>query len=529
MAGFRTCTHPPITAALRARADELAIEENPLNGPDLSRAGSDAPVPMLRAAIRIGTKWKNGRTLRVRFLNGSDKQKSKVRQYANEWTKYANIKFDFVTAGRAEVRVNFDNSRSTWSAVGTECLAWPDDKPTVNFGDLPDAAPERNFSADILHEFGHVLGCIHEHQSPSFSIPWDKPVVYQYYKGLGMSRSEVDINVLNRSNPVGILSSEFDRDSIMLYPIPAEFTKGKYSSGDNWQLSAKDKMIIAEAYPPAPTPVFTFNTMEVRNWDDTGRKASKIQALVGDYSTAPSLAVGLNWLDVNGATNIRVKAHADRIKKNSAKIHIDTWSDTRLYSASCTWFHAAATDPDFQIGQFSTEDNKRVGDAPPKKTIGTVNFPRPYSSPPNVIVWLNELDLGVSSPTSGWRIRAQATDVTTKGFKFRLEAGGDTVPHLVGAAWIAHPADKVGVVSGTFSTSKKGIAKQSGQVSYPSRSFNSKPTVLAAFSSLNFGRSMSLRTMVATESSSSRNMKWRIETWSDGVLNSAEASYIAFI
>ncbi|RYP90313.1 hypothetical protein DL770_003536 [Monosporascus sp. CRB-9-2] len=533
MAGFRTCTQPPIAAERRVLADKLAVEENRLNGPSPSspehaRTGPDAGAPILRAAIRIGTKWKNGRTLRVRFLNGSDKQKAKVRQYAGVWTEYANIKFDFVFSGPAEVRVRFDDSRTTWSAVGTECLAMADSEATVNFGDLPDGSPERNFSADILHEFGHVLGCIHEHQSPSSPIPWDKPAVYKYYKEvMGWSSSEVDINVLGRTNSsVGILHSEFDHDSIMIYPIPGEFTKGRYSSSAKCQLSAKDKAMIAEAYPPsraavaaaavaapasAPAPaVVTFNAMETRGWDDAGKRASKTQVLVGNYDAAPSLAVGLNWLDVSGATNVRVNAYATRIKKNSANIHLDTWSDTRLYSAGCTWFHAAAADPDFQIGQFSTEDGNHGRDTPLGRTTGTVKFARPYASPPKVIVWLNQLDLAASSSSasSGWRVRATATDLTARGFKLRL--------------------GQVDVASGSFSASKKGQAMQSGQVSYPAGTFKAKPTVLSAFSMLDCGRATSLRAMVSTDSVP-RKMKWRIEPWSDSVINSAEASYIAFV
>ena len=40
--------------------------------------------------------WKNGQTLTIKFLAGSPFVRGKVRQYANEWLKFANIKFEFI-------------------------------------------------------------------------------------------------------------------------------------------------------------------------------------------------------------------------------------------------------------------------------------------------------------------------------------------------------------------------------------------------------------------------------------------------
>ena len=40
--------------------------------------------------------WKNGQTITIKFLGGSPFVRGKVKQYANEWMKYANLKFEFV-------------------------------------------------------------------------------------------------------------------------------------------------------------------------------------------------------------------------------------------------------------------------------------------------------------------------------------------------------------------------------------------------------------------------------------------------
>jgi hypothetical protein len=45
----------------------------------------------------VSLLWKNGATLTVTFVDGDAALHEKVKQYASEWTKYANLKFDFKT------------------------------------------------------------------------------------------------------------------------------------------------------------------------------------------------------------------------------------------------------------------------------------------------------------------------------------------------------------------------------------------------------------------------------------------------
>jgi hypothetical protein len=51
----------------------------------------------------------------------------------------------------------------------------------MNYGWLLANTPDQEYSRVVLHEFGHALGAIHEHQHPAAGIPWDKPKVYEYY------------------------------------------------------------------------------------------------------------------------------------------------------------------------------------------------------------------------------------------------------------------------------------------------------------------------------------------------------------
>ena len=79
----------------------------------------------------------------------------------------------------------------------------------------------------ISHEFGHAIGCIHEHQNPSGGIDWNKSAVYKYYEGTpnNWSIEEVDSNIFQKYKIKQTQFTQLDVASIMMYPIPKEFCK----------------------------------------------------------------------------------------------------------------------------------------------------------------------------------------------------------------------------------------------------------------------------------------------------------------
>jgi hypothetical protein len=193
------------------------------------------------------------RRLHVRFLSGDPRLHSRIERIASQWTQYAHIQFVFDNAPDAALRIAFERGAS-WSYLGTDALdpALDGDAPTMNFGWFSPATPNDELQRVVLHEFGHALGLIHEHQSPAAEIPWDREAVYGYYAGQPnhWSPEQVDHNIFQRYSRAQANSSVFDPQSIMLYPIPPEFTGGKLSVGWNRTLSPTDRTFIGQLYPP---------------------------------------------------------------------------------------------------------------------------------------------------------------------------------------------------------------------------------------------------------------------------------------
>ena len=218
---------------------------------DEPRVCMDVFLPPSAEELAVTNPWANGKTLRVHFLGGDPFVQEKVKTYARLWEPHANIKFDFVNDLSSEIRVGFVMDGTSWSALGTDALDpfFAPGEPTMNYGWLTPESDEDEFARVIVHEFGHALGCIHEHQNPDGNIPWNKDAVYRYYADRGWNKARVDQNLFRKYDLDQTQYSDFDRESIMLYPIPKELTDGQMEVGWNRQLSNTDKAFIGERYP----------------------------------------------------------------------------------------------------------------------------------------------------------------------------------------------------------------------------------------------------------------------------------------
>jgi serralysin len=206
-----------------------------------------------KAALLNEFRWQPGTQVRVGFLEGSQALRERVENVAVQWSgpEMANLGLKFVDEADADVRIGFEQGDGSWSYLGTQCQQIPAGERTMNYGWLTDDSPDDEVHRVVLHEFGHALGLIHEHQNPQHPIKWNRAAVIADLSGPPNNWDEATIenNIFKKYDPAELAATDVDRLSIMMYPIPASWTTDGFSAGLNRELSAVDKDFIRSAYP----------------------------------------------------------------------------------------------------------------------------------------------------------------------------------------------------------------------------------------------------------------------------------------
>ena len=395
----------------------------------------------------------------------------------------------------------------------------------MNFGWFDESTPDDEFSRTTIHEFGHALGCVHEHSSPAATIPWNRDAVYAYYlRNDGWSKEEVDAQLFSVWAAAETKFTPFDRDSIMEYPVPPELTTNGFSIGWNRVLSNADKAFIREMYPKRIVNKGTFNTTEIRRWETPlAQNPAQIDFVV-PYIQPPNLAIGINSMDLRENGGIRLNAFTSQVLGNSFRVHLDCWADTTIWSAGASWLEVAPGDRDIQIGQWGTQDDHPWYQSQ-TATSAKITFPRPFPAPPKVILWLNQVDMAMDK---GWRVRSYTSDISSTEFSCHIDTWADTRLYSATAYWIAYPADKPHIASGTVTTGDFPTSKTiSGTATFPAGTFTAPPRVMMAVDEMDFGAGKGLRFKIYADGITEDSFNWHIESWADSIVNSVEASWIA--
>ncbi len=265
---------------------------------EIEKAGGaleDAPAALIGRGLR---RWAPGQVVRVAFNGGSDAMRVEIEKIATLWVApdAANLHLNFrredggfrtwSTTDRAyaaEIRIGFEGG-AYQSVIGAESVDYrlaggSPSEASMTLGGF-DAAPPEDWQAIVLHEFGHAIGFMHEHQSPEAQCGWrladDKgyrpmldaagwftvdrlkrrPGIYTYLGGKAnyWKRAKVSANLLRLPDGAAFDRTEFDGASIMKYAMPAFlFEKGEESpcflARPKAILSSLDRYAAAAAYP----------------------------------------------------------------------------------------------------------------------------------------------------------------------------------------------------------------------------------------------------------------------------------------
>ncbi|RUL89264.1 zinc metalloprotease [Tautonia sociabilis] len=218
-----------------------------------------------RAGALTSTLWDRPRRgalqLNVVFLDGEASVQALVRQHARAWEESANVRFNFLGIERyadAHIRITMPPTRSFHSYLGTGSAQIDRRLPSMTLGFTDDVLAEpKEVRRLVLHEFGHALGLIHEHQNPNGGLKFKEPEVFEYFwRTQRWDERTVREQVIRPARAEELSNaSKFDPDSIMLYAFPPSIiAAGPVSATKlNYELSEQDRRTIAALYPKDPT------------------------------------------------------------------------------------------------------------------------------------------------------------------------------------------------------------------------------------------------------------------------------------
>jgi serralysin len=205
-----------------------------------------------RAALVHAARWNPGDVITISFLDGDSAVQGRIRDVAGQWTApgMANLTFAFQRNPDSMIRISFLRPGS-WSMIGTTCkLVTNREEPTMNYGWLKADSTDEELQRVVLHEFGHALGLIHEHQNPAGGILWDRAAVMRELSAPpnNWPPDVIETNMFQPYSQTETNYTQVDPHSIMMYPVPATWTTDGFSVGLNGALSETDKAFIRQAY-----------------------------------------------------------------------------------------------------------------------------------------------------------------------------------------------------------------------------------------------------------------------------------------
>lgn len=226
------------------------FDEDPV---DLARliAEQARKPPEWRAAADEALLWTSGQVVTVRFLEERYPIDDQVLAIAGKWCEHANLSFVLTDDRDADIRISYAGTQNM-SQIGTRSRLEADAPANQPSMWLPGALDASTIDRVVLHEFGHALGLIHEHQSPDAHIPWKRGAVYSTYGALGLEW--IERNWFRRYDSTStVRHTAFDRSSIMLYPISARLVEDpSFATPLNTRLSPSDRAFVRMLYPGRP-------------------------------------------------------------------------------------------------------------------------------------------------------------------------------------------------------------------------------------------------------------------------------------
>lgn len=194
---------------------------------------SDEPIliPTNRAVGQKSVFYKPGSTLKIQIIGSAQFISGVKNVLVTHAQPFINLKFQFVDSGGD---VTIDNNYSGGGVA--RCLGCQ--KPSISISSAAQGL--------VLHEFGHALGMQHEMKNPNIKLTWIESVLVQSYGGAEFVKSQITSTV----NPSTVNALAFDKNSVMIYNLPANTNKEGVDMRPSNVYTDIDKQWLIMTYGP---------------------------------------------------------------------------------------------------------------------------------------------------------------------------------------------------------------------------------------------------------------------------------------
>ena len=196
-----------------------------------------------KGIAKKGRFWSKNSFVSIFFMGGTTRQISSMKETIESILEPLELTAVYPQKRElSDIRISFNYGQGSYSYVGTDCKFVPKDQETLNLG-WWGKGTER-------HEFCHALNLSHEHQNPKGGIVWNKNEVLRTMSAEpnNWDARTIEDNILKPLSLDSHIATRFDKDSIMLYPFPTEWTVGDFESSGNEDLSKGDKAFLKRHY-----------------------------------------------------------------------------------------------------------------------------------------------------------------------------------------------------------------------------------------------------------------------------------------
>lgn len=178
----------------------------------------------------------------------------------------------------------------------------------------------------------------------------------------------------------------------------------------------------------------SYHTLDYRPWNQPEMLNTRRITFAHPYPVPPTVVTWLTGFDMNREKNWRIRTFATDVSRTEFTLHIDTWGDSVLYTATASWVAYTAGKEGVASGSFNTLSlrswrNPQSNNSAYERFNGAA-----FKEPPRVLLAINMLDI---DRRDTMRLAVKASSVSAAGMTWHLDSWGNTTLHSAGASYIA--------------------------------------------------------------------------------------------